>query len=139
MKPMIYLAGQMSGLSLKEMSEWRKEATTLLEENFKVISPINFYNFEIDPSNYTDKEVKEFDLLAVKKSDIVLINFDYPKSIGSAIEIHMAHDVWGIPVIAFGGKNVYIHPWMKVSVTKWCDTLEDAVNHILSFYLPLFR
>lgn len=137
-KPMIYLAGQMSGLTLEQMSQWRDEAEELLQENFRIINPVHYYNFEIDPTTYTDREVKEFDLVAVKKSHILLVNLEYPNSIGTAIEVHMSHDVWGIPVIAYGGHDKDVHPWIKESLTKWCDTLEDAVNYINTFYLTLF-
>ena len=62
-----------------------------------------------------------------------------PDSIGTAIEVHMSHDVWGMPVIAFGGDFEKVHPWIKVSVTHWFSTLDEAVNHIYKFYLPSFR
>ena len=134
-KPKLYLAGKMSGLTFDQMNSWRLKATQMLDENFHIINPCNYYNFEIDRSTYTDHEVKQFDLWLVKNSNIVLVNLDYPDSIGTAIELHMAHDEWDIPVIAYGGQNVEVHPWMLESITKRCDTLEDAVNHINSFYL----
>lgn len=135
-KPTIYLAGKMSGLSFEEMNGWRLEASKLLKENFHIINPCDYYNFKNDPSTYTEREVKEFDLGRVNGSKILLFNLDYPDSIGTAIEIHMAHDEWHIPVIAYGGKNVQVHPWIELSITKRCDTLEDAINHINKFYLP---
>ena len=137
-KPKIYLAGKMQGLTFDKMNEHRIEAATLLEENFHTINPCDFYNFKMDKSEYTDSEVKEFDLMQVKNSHIVLVDLEHPDSIGTAIEVHMAHDVWGIPVIGYGGCKDEIHPWIKLNLTKWCDTLEDAVNHINKFYLPNF-
>ncbi len=142
---MVYLAGQMSGLTLEQMSQWRDEATDLLQENFTVINPVNYYNFEIDPNTYTNREVKKFDLEAVKRSDIILVNLEYPKSIGTAIEVHMAYDVWDKPVVAYGGKKEDLHPWLQdvhpwiqESLTKWCNTLDEAVDYINTFYLTLF-
>lgn len=137
-KPKIYLAGKMYGLSHTQMNNWRVGAARLLGENFHTINPCDYYNFEIGRSEYTDSEVKEFDLLQVKNSHIVLVNLEHPDSIGTAIELHMAHDVWCIPVIGYGGSEDKVHPWMKLSLTKWCNTLEDAVNHINKFYLPNF-
>lgn len=137
-KPNAYLCGKMGGLTLEQMNGWRIEATKLLEENFNVINPCNFYSFQLDPSTYTDREVKEFDLVACKNSKILLFNLDFPDTIGSAIEAHMSHDEWDIPVVAFGGKDVWVHPWILSSITKRCETIEDAVNHINKFYLPIF-
>lgn len=135
-----YLAGKMSGLSFEEMNEWRLKA----KEEFKyqnrdkdiklnIFNPCDYYNFNLNAETYTEKEVKKFDLYHVKSSNVVLINLDYPDSIGSAIEIHMAHDEWRIPVIAFGKtKN---HPWIMESVDKFCNNLEEAVEYISDFYI----
>lgn len=131
----IYQAGKMSGLTMEEMNEWREEATNRFEfisDLIQTLNPCHFYNFEIDPSTYTDFEVKEFDLWLVKNCDLVLVNLDYPDSIGTAIELHMAQE-WKIPVISFGtAKN---HPWIELCITKRCETLEDAIDHICKFYV----
>lgn len=135
-----YLAGRMSGLSLEQMNSWREEATQLLKDKSNNMihteNPCHFYNFERDPSTYTEKEVKEFDLHLVKNCDLVLVNLNFADSIGTAIELHMAHDVWNVPVIAVRNKGNKSHPWIDLSVTKFCETLEDAVDHIIEFYLP---
>lgn len=135
----IYLAGKMSGLSLEEMNGWRIKATDRFNnyerENVQIetFNPCFFYNFDLNPETYTEKEVKRFDLYHVKSSDIVLFNLDHPNSIGSAIEIHMAHDEWKIPVIAFG--TTINHPWMMESIDKVCETMEDAIDYIFNFYI----
>ena len=137
-KPKIYLAGKMQGLSLEDMNGWRQQITNLLlmktDKSLHIENPVNYYNFEMDRSQYTDKEVKEFDLWLVKNCDLVIVNLDYPDSIGTAIEIHMASAEWGIPVIGFGTREV--HPWMELSLTKRCKTMEEAVQYIFDFYLP---
>ena len=135
-KPNIYLFGKMSGLSLEEMNGWRLQAKDILKDNFNVINPCDYYNFEIDADTYTDHEVKAFDLYMCKNSKILLGNLEHPDTIGSAIEMHMSHDEWGIPVVAYGGEYKKVHPWMRLSITKWCKTLEEAVQYINEFYLP---
>jgi nucleoside 2-deoxyribosyltransferase len=135
-KPKIYLAGKMSGLTFEEMNKWRSKASELfkLYKDVHIENPCHYYNFELDKSTYTEIEVKEFDLWLVKNCDIVLVNLDHPDSIGTAIEIHEAHNNWNKPVIGFGTtKN---HPWIELCITKRCDTLMDAVTHIVNFYLP---
>jgi nucleoside 2-deoxyribosyltransferase len=135
-----YLAGRMSGLTFEQMNSWREKTTKLLKEKsdntIHTENPCHYYSFELEPSTYTEKEVKEFDLFLVKNCDIVLVNLNFADSIGTAIETHMAHDVWDIPVIAVKSKNNISHPWIDLSVTKFCETIEEAVDHIVEFYLP---
>lgn len=138
MSKKIYLAGAMSGLTLEQMNDWRKCAKAYLEGyGFKCINPVEFYNTEIDTTVYTDKEIKEFDLWAVRNSEIVLVNLEYPNSIGTAIELHMAQE-WKIPVVAFGRtQEKPVHPWMNLCITKECETMPEAINYILSFLAPI--
>lgn len=134
----IYLAGKMCDLTYEEMNNWRLKAVNLLNQysdNIHIINPVDYYNFQLDPKTYTDKEVKFFDLYMVKTSNLILVNLDFPDSIGTAIECHEAHDNWKIPVIGFG-KNKNVHPWIKESLTKRCKTMEEAVEYIINFYLP---
>lgn len=135
-----YMAGRMQNLSFEDMNSWREKATLLLKEKSDNMvhteNPCHFYNFKRDPNTYTEKEVKEFDLHLVKNCDIMLVNLDFADSIGTAIELHMAHDVWGIPVIAFREEHNKSHPWIDLSVTKFCKTLEEAIDHIMEFYFP---
>lgn len=135
----IYLAGKMSGLSYEQMNSWRVKATELFKrysDEIHTINPVDYYNFEIDPNSYTEKEVKEFDLYQVKNSNIILLNLNYPDSIGTAIELECASRFWNKPIISFGGENVFIHPWIGLTITKKCKTLEEAVKYIVEFYLP---
>ncbi|HEY5563422.1 MAG TPA: hypothetical protein VIK72_17010 [Clostridiaceae bacterium] len=128
----------MSGLTFESMNNWRVEASKLFnEETFipiHTINPVDFYNFEMSPDSYTENEVKKFDLQMVKTSNLILVNLDFPDSIGTAMELCMAHDVWDIPVIGFGKDKS--HPWMELCVSKRCVTLENAVRYICDFYLP---
>ena len=134
----IYLAGKMSGLTFEEMNGWRAEATWLLNEvlesNIKVISPCLYYNFDMDSSTYTEKEVRDFDLYQVKTSNVILVNLNFSDSVGTAIELHMAGNEWDVPVVAFRSKSRKSHPWIDLSVTKMCESLEEAVQYIKDFY-----
>lgn len=134
----VYLAGKMSGLTLEEMDGWRVEATKQFNDKSFIpvhtINPVRFYNFEMNPNTYSEKEVRKFDLHMVKASDVILVNLDFSDSIGTAMEICMAYDVWDKPVVGFG-KNKS-HPWMELCISKRCETLEDAVDYIIDYYLP---
>lgn len=133
----IYLAGKMSGLTFEEMNLWRVKASMMLKgySDVHIENPCHYYNFEFVPTTFTDKECKEFDLWLVKNSDLILVNLDFPNSIGTAIEMELGSRIWNKPVIAFG-HLVDIHPWMKEAVTKHCETMEEAIEYIFNFYLP---
>ena len=131
----IYLFGQMSGLTYEEMNEWREEATKILQLSSDLIltvNPCHFYNFLIDANTYTEKEVKLFDLHQVRTSNLLLGKMS--NSIGTAQELQVAEDNH-IPIIGYGDSN-NVHPWMMLALTKMCPTLEDAIDHIVKFYLP---
>jgi len=131
----IYLAGKMSGLTFQEMQGWRRdlENNTVLSKLTHIINPVKFYSFDnVDQLKATGKEIMDFDLYLVKRSNLVIVNLDYPDSIGTAIELYEAHRK-GIPVIGFGtAKN---HDWIEACVSKRFDKVEDAVDYILHFYL----
>ncbi len=136
----VWLCGKMSGLSFEEMNTWRVNAKRLLriasEDRIRAINPVDFYNFELNPDTYTEKEVKEFDLHLVKASDLILVNLNHPDSIGTAIELYLAHDILDKPVIGFGlNEDNPCHPWMELCLTKKCETLEESVDYIVNYYL----
>jgi nucleoside 2-deoxyribosyltransferase len=135
----IYEAGKMMGLPVELQRGWREEVKQLFDEyaygDVQTISPCDYYNFEKE-RDFSEHEVKFFDLWLIKNCDLVIVNLDYPDSIGTAIELHEAHDNWKIPVIGFGGENVFVHPWIELSLTKRCKTMKEAVEHIVEFYLP---
>jgi len=132
-----YLAGKMGGLTFEQMNTWRASATNLLKDEsdnrIRTINPCDFYNFNQRLDTYTEKEIKCFDLYQVEQSDLILVNLNFSASIGTAMEICMAHDVWRKPVIGFGDQS---HPWMELCITKRCVTLEESVDYILDYFLP---
>lgn len=136
----IYLAGALSGIKTEIANQWRLKASQLLYETghpLMVVNPVNFYNFTLEPDTYTEREVMDFDLYQVRDSDLLLVNLDFPNSIGTAIEMFYAHDILRIPVVAFG--TMQNHPWITCCVNKQCETLEEAVEYIKDFYLPVHR
>lgn len=140
----VYLSGKMSGISFSEMNDWRVNATTKLKiaaydagVNITVINPVQYYNFE-EKRHQTEREVQEFDLHHTITSDIVIVNLKWLySSIGTIIELHDANYHNKIPIIAFGDKSDYesLHPWVKNTITRVEDNIDDVVAYIKDFYL----
>lgn len=136
----IYLSGGMSGLSLEEQTIWRN----------KIKDAIKFGDYEyekkpifFDPTQYylpfedyhkSEREAMEFDLNALRKSDLVIVNFNAPKSLGTCAELAIAYEL-KIPVIGIRNKEQELHPWLIEFTSRMCDDMRELVNHVVNYYL----
>jgi len=132
----LYLAGKCTGLSIKEMTQWRNEFDFKLSnrtDKFHIVSPTDFYSFE-EKKHKTEREIMEYDLFIVKHSTLIVVNLDYPNSLGTAIELYEANKHCGIPVIGFG--TVVNHPWIEECVNVKFDTMDEVIDYVMEFYVP---
>lgn len=139
----VYLAGAMSGLTYKEMNQWRKNvkkefkiANGYYGTDVKIINPVDYYNYE-EIKHQTEMEVMAFDLYKVRHSNILVINTKgLNSSIGTAIEIYEAYKR-NIPVIALDENNIYeeLHPWLQCCISRHENTIHDLTEYIMNFYV----
>lgn len=136
----IYLSGGMGGLSFEEQSKWRKQVINAIlfgdydyEKKPIFFNPVDYYNFT-ETRHKTEREIVEFDLNALRKSDLVIVNFNDPKSIGTAAELAIAYEM-KIPIIGINKDNTELHPWLAEFTTRMCMDLREAVEHAVDFYL----
>ena len=135
----IYLSGAMGSISFEEQSKWRQQVQDAIKFNYDCekkpifFNPVNYYNFE-EVRYKSEREVMEFDLNALRHSDLVIVNFNDPKSIGTAMELMLAKER-NIPIIGFGVNGQTIHPWLLECCTRVCDSLREAVEYVVDFYL----
>lgn len=100
-----YLCGEM-GLYGKEHFEetniWRVNIKNQIEEisagKVKCCNPNDLFNFLSNKDYKTQREIMNYDLFKVRNSDLVIVNFNDPKSIGSACEMAIAFE-HKIPII----------------------------------------
>ena len=137
-KVKFYMAGGMGGLSVEEQMEWRND----IEDKINRIAPcIPIYFFQ-PPYYYqpngsehrTEREAREFDLYRLRHSDVVIVNFNIPNSLGTAQELAVAYE-HRIPVIGLNEDKAELHPWLIECCTRVCKTREELVKHICDFYL----
>lgn len=136
----IYLSGGMGSLSFDEQYKWRKQIQDAIKysgysyaKNPAFFNPVNYYNFQ-EKRHRSEREIVEFDLNALRKSDLVIVNFNDPKSIGTAAELAIAYEM-KIPVIGINKDNNELHPWLVEFTTRMCDNIREAVEHVVEFYL----
>lgn len=141
----IYLAGGMQNLSFTKQNEWREKIRKSLISRCKkscadtkpmnIINPVDYYNFK-EKLFDTEKEVMRFDTNFVRNSDLVIVNANDPKSIGTSMEIAIAYE-HHIPVLILNKDIEPLHTWwieMSDRVFRDSDSLCDYVT---DFYLEM--
>ncbi len=136
----IYLAGGMGSLSFEEQSKWRNQIINAIkygeydyEKKPIFCNPVDYYNFT-EKRHKTEKEIVEFDLNAVRNSDLIIVNFNDPKSIGTAAELAIAYDMH-IPIIGINKDKTELHPWLIEFTTRMCESIREAVEYTVDFFL----
>lgn len=136
----IYLSGGMGNLNFEEQSKWRKQIHDAVlygayhyTKKPIFFNPVDYYNFT-EVRYKSEREVMEFDLNALRKSDLVIVNFNDPKSLGTCAELAIAYEM-KIPVIGINKDKLDLHPWLVEFTTRMCDDVREAVLHVVDFYL----
>lgn len=140
----IYLSGGMSKYGKENFDigdAWRRYCKKALETydnvQYKVfcINPNDFFNFTQEPPLYeSQREVMELDLYKLRNSDLVIINFNNPSSLGSMAEIAIAYDR-KIPIIGLNVSNEELHPWEECMCNRIFDDIDEMLDYIEDFYL----
>ena len=136
----IYLSGAMGSFSLEEQSKWRRQIINAIkfggydyEKKPVFFNPVDHYNFE-EKRHKSEREIVEFDLNAVRNSDLVIVNFNDPKSIGTCSELAIAYDR-RIPIIGINKDGAELHPWLTEFTMRMCNDVREAVSYVVDFFL----
>ena len=141
----IYLAGGMQDLSFEEQNEWREEICRCINSRCEkslvdvkpvnIINPVDYYNFENDKAE-TEKEVMRFDTRLVKNSDLIIVYANDPKSIGTSMEIAIAHEN-NIPVLILNEGNEKLHSWWIEMSDRVFSEYIGLCLYVVDFYLEM--
>ena len=135
----IYLAGGMQGLTFSQQNTWREymERTLYerarLKEQINIINPVKYFNFETK-RHETEREVMEFDLHKVRNSNLVIVGFNAPKSLGTMAEMAIAYE-HKIPIIGWNGAGEVLHPWQTEMCNRIFTDIDELIDYISEFYL----
>lgn len=140
----IYLAGGMKNISFEEYRKRRDTLTKYLYDAFsrsdyydnqtyklRVIDPSLYYNYE-ERLHETEKEIMNFELNQLRKSDLVIVDFIDPHSLGTMTEMAIAYE-HRIPVLGLNEKN-NLHPWQREMCDRLFKDLADLLNYVGGFY-----
>ena len=135
----IYLSGAMSGVSWEEQTKWRNQVMDAIKFNYDCekkpifFNPIQYFNFE-EVRYKTQREVMNFDLNGVRHSDLIIVNFNDPSSLGTCAELAIAYDM-KIPIVGINKDRKELHPWLECFCDRMCESIKEAVEYIAEFYL----
>ncbi len=138
----IYLSGGMMKFgndNFDEGNKWREYCRQALENfecdyNVKCFNPNVYFSFKSDAPQYSSEtEVMRFDLHNLRKSDLVIVNYNDKKSLGTTSEVAIAYDR-GIPIIALN-ESGELHPWMKCMPERIFNDIDEMLDYIEDFYL----
>ena len=134
----IYLAGAMSGITFEEANIWRRSFTKSMKyiySDIKVncINPNDYYNFK-EIIYDSEREVMEFDLYKVRHSDLIVVNFEHPVSLGTMAELTIAYE-HKILVIGLNINHEKLHPWQVEMCNKIFDNENELTHYICDYYL----
>ena len=135
----IYLSVAMGSLSFEEQSKWRQQIIDAITYNYDCekkpvfFNPVNYYNFE-EVRYKSQREVMNFDLNGLRHSDLVVVNFNDPSSLGTCAELAIAYDM-KIPIIGINKDGNVLHPWLECFCDRMCQSIKEAVEYIVQFYL----
>lgn len=138
-KVKIYLSGGMGNLSFEEQSRWRQHLMDAVKFNYDCekkpifFNPVQYYNFK-EVRYKTQREVIEFDLYNLRNSDLVIVNFNDPESLGTCAELAIAYDMKK-PIVGINKDEKVLHPWLYEFTTRMCSNIKEAVEYVVDFYL----
>lgn len=121
-------------------NEWRLDIKKQLEaaSNNKVccFNPNDHFNFLDNTAYESEKEIIEYELYKIRKSDVIIVNFNHPESIGTACELAIAHE-YKIPIIGLckHGEESNLHPWLKEFCNRIFTDREELVLYMIQHYV----
>lgn len=149
MKPKVYLAGPISGLTYGVAQSWRDYAQDRLSPDIAAFSPLRrkqyLSNRGIIEQSYedaplsTDRGINTRDHFDCKTSDLILCNLlDVERvSIGTVMEIAWAF-AYRVPLVLAIAKSgsVHDHPMIRECTGFRTDELDHAIDMTKAILLP---
>lgn len=139
----VYLAGGMGKFGKEEFDKantWRMLVKQFLENNEYEVevhctNPNDYFSFTDDTPRYKlEREVMEFDLNRLRKSDLIIVNFNDMYSLGTMAEIAIAYEK-KIPIIGLDVDKQELHPWQIEMTNRIFDNMSELFEYLENFYL----
>lgn len=136
MDKLFYLCGGISNVPVQEAATWRMMIEQLVkEESFGEIRVFNPLKIElVDDEDRRDAVAMKYELDMLRKSDLVIVYFNDPASLGSMAEMAIAYE-HRIPIIGINSRDKKLHPWQEEMCDYIFEDLMDFWEYIKINYL----
>ena len=152
MKPKIYLAGPITGLSYKESTQWRTDFQNAVYPRIECFSPLRFKSYlssekvildVYDQETYsvlsTQRGVMTRDYFDCTRADMIVANLlnTAKPSLGTVMEIAWAYQA-RIPVVSIMEKegNPHDHGMIREAIGFRVETIQEAIDVVNAILLP---
>ena len=139
----VYLAGPMAGLTVRECREWRLQATQRLQEaGFTILDPtrelLGLPADQVVAADADDKRVVfHRDKFDSTRADILIVNLLKAKSssIGTLMEMAWSHlsGKFIVTLIEKDG-NPHAHTFVKEASSLILDDLDEALDYVITTF-----
>lgn len=116
---------------------WQKRISNYFSQYdsmIQIINPFNFYSISDRTEDGLEREIREYYLYRLSRSDLVIVNFQILDPIGAAQELAMAAE-HKIPVIGFNENELKNHPWLTLCCSKIFRNLGVLAEYVHYYYL----
>jgi len=138
----IYIAGGMKNLSKDEYDntiELRHDMRSKLKYDnmnidVNVCLPSDYFNYQVI-NHASEKEVMRFELNKVRHSDLIIVDFCDPSSLGTMSEITVAYE-HKIPILGLNLNNKNeLHAWQIEMTDRLFTSVGELLGYIKFYYL----
>lgn len=138
----VFLSGGITGLSISEQNNWRTKIQSLISDigidnKITIFNPVDHIE-DLHPNRMDKKQAMDYDLYMLRKSDLVIMNFNNPNSIGTACELGVAYEK-RIPILGVNLNKAELHPWQSLICekifTEWDWMIEYFIKHYVNEWL----
>lgn len=135
----IFLSGGQKNLDKESRTSWRKwlKKDLMCDNKVKCLIFDPTEHFDYDLPYISERQIMNYDLYHIRTSDIIIVNFNDPSSIGTATEIATAFELRKPIIGLHEDKSKEIYPWHIEMVDYIADDLEDLSWYIKTQYLSL--
>lgn len=135
-RPIIFLSGAMTGLSLKEQTGWREALKERFVNNYQFFDPTVF-DAE-DESDEVQQMAHEYDICGIINCDYFVVNLNKAKtSVGTCQEIMLAW-LLGKTILGFFENPDLVeplHPWIENKLSNKFKRMDILVMYLtLEYY-----
>jgi nucleoside 2-deoxyribosyltransferase len=150
MKPSVYLAGPITGLSYDGCTDWREYVKNLLSPDIDAFSPLRGKTYLLGRTTIQDsyeehvmstqRAILARDFYDCKVRDLIFVNLlgATKPSLGTTMEIAWAHGFQKpiVLVMEKNGANPHDHAMIREACPMWTDDLDEGIAITRKLLLP---